>query len=212
VPGAADRWCLVVPVKRLAAAKTRLGPPFDASRGALALAFALDTTVAALACPDVLAVVVVTDDPTAAQRLAAVGAEVVGDEPDAGLNPALEHGAAVARRSYPACGAGALSADLPALRADELAAALTAAGAHRRSFVRDAEGSGTTLVLARPDERLQPAFGPSSAARHAAAGYVELAGEGLASVRQDVDTVADMERARGIGVGPHTRALLLDIQ
>ena len=48
---ASRRWCLVLPVKRLDVAKTRLGPPYADHRRSLALAFALDTTVAALACP-----------------------------------------------------------------------------------------------------------------------------------------------------------------
>ena len=53
---ASRRWCLVLPVKRLSGAKTRLGPPYDGDRARLALAFALDTAAAALACPLVAAV------------------------------------------------------------------------------------------------------------------------------------------------------------
>lgn len=202
------RWCLVVPVKRLLIAKTRLGPPYDMHRRALALAFALDTTVAALASPAVRGVLVVTDDPEAADILATTGADVVDDEPNAGLNPALSHGAAVATLAHPGCGLGALSADLPSLRPAELTEALERAAAHEASFVRDAEGTGTTLVLARSLDAFRPAFGPGSARRHARAGFAELAGAGLPSIRHDVDTTQDLAVAIGMGVGARTTHLL----
>lgn len=202
------RWFLVVPVKRLEVAKTRLGPPYERARPELALAFALDTSVAALASPLVASVVAVTDDPAAARALAAVGADVVPDEPDAGLNPALAHGATVAARTRPACGAGALSADLPALRPLELTAALRRAAAHAAGFVRDADGRGTTLVTALAPAQLRPLFGPDSARRHAATGHREITGGDLGSLRRDVDTAADLAAARDMGLGPHTTALL----
>ncbi len=197
----------MLPVKRLAGAKTRLGAPYDGQRGALALAFALDTTVAALACTRVAAVLVVTDDDTAAARLTALGAEVTGDHPDAGLNPALAHGAALASATRPDTFVGTLAADLPALRPDELAGALDTAAAHERAFVRDATGSGTTLLLARDAATLAPMFGPGSAGDHARSGAVEVVG-GVPSLRLDVDTAADLDAARELGVGPWTRAVL----
>jgi 2-phospho-L-lactate guanylyltransferase len=208
VSSESGRWCLVVPVKRLAVAKTRLGPPYDVVRHDLALAFALDTTVAALASDAVRAVLVVTDEPEAARLLGDAGAEVVGDEPDAGLNPALAHGAAVASAHHPGCGTGALSADLPALRPLELTRALGRAEEHSACFLRDAEGSGTTLVLARSHADLRLFFGPDSASRHARAGLTELPGDDLETLRRDVDTVADLAVARDLGVGPHTARLL----
>jgi 2-phospho-L-lactate guanylyltransferase len=202
------RWCLVVPVKRLEVAKSRLGDPYGHHREALALAFALDATTAALASDAVRAVLVVTDEPEAAALLARAGAEVVDDEPDDGLNPALVHGVRRAALEYPGCGLGALSADLPALRSDELTRVLDRAAAHDASFLRDAEGSGTTAVLARTAALFRPAFGPGSAARHAADGLVELAGDDVGSVRQDVDTTADLGAARLLGLGPRTSDLL----
>jgi len=198
----------VVPVKRLALAKTRLGPPYDTHRRALALAFALDTTAAALASEAVCAVLVVTNEPEAAALLAATGADVISDAPDAGLNPALAHGAAVTALDHPGCGLGALSADLPALRPDELSLTLGRAAAHETSFLRDSEGTGTTLVLARSLETFRPAFGPDSARRHAAAGFTEIAGADVPSVRHDVDTTADLTLATRLGVGRCTARLL----
>src|SRR4051795_2463495 len=120
-------WTLVVPVKPLAQAKSRLSGPAGPHRERLALAIATDTGSAVLRSSRVQGVVVVTDDPVAAPELAALGAIVVPDEPDDGLNPALVHGAAQARRIAPASGVGALSAALPALRPAELDRVLEAA-------------------------------------------------------------------------------------
>ena len=198
-----ERWCLVVPVKRLALAKTRLTATAGPHRSDLALAFALDTVEAALGCDLVRAVVAVTDEPEAARLLLRLGADVVADRPDAGLNPALVHGAEAARAAHPDCGIGALSADLPALRPAELEHALRQATA-AVSFVRDAGHDGTTLLLAHPGSELEPEFGPASAHRHAARGAVELLGAGFPSLRRDVDTEDDLAAAVGLGLGPRS--------
>jgi 2-phospho-L-lactate/phosphoenolpyruvate guanylyltransferase len=202
-----DPWCLVIPVKRLSLAKTRLTGVAGEHRVELALAFALDTTLAALACDVVRAVVVVTHQPDALQALTDAGALVVADEPAAGLNPALVHGADVAARTHPGTGIGALSADLPALRPDELRAALAQAPQVGAAFVRDAEGGGTTTLLARHRGDFAPAYGPGSALAHLAGGALELHGSAFPSLRQDVDTEADLVAALAMGVGPHTAAV-----
>src|SRR5262245_20801441 len=82
-------WSLVLPLKPLHLAKSRLSAYPGGLRGELALAFAVDTVTAALRCPLVKRVLVVTDDPAAAHELTAAGALVVPDEPAAGLNEAL---------------------------------------------------------------------------------------------------------------------------
>jgi 2-phospho-L-lactate guanylyltransferase len=196
-----------MPVKRLALAKTRLAEVAGEHRVALALAFALDTAAAALACDHVAGLVVVTDEPDALHALTQIGALVVADGPDAGLNPALAHGADAAAQAHPGTALGAISADLPALRPDELRAALTAAPAAGAAFVRDAEGSGTTTLLARRRSDFLPAFGPGSAAAHLSGGAVELLGDAFPSLRQDVDTPADLVRALAMRVGSYTAAV-----
>jgi 2-phospho-L-lactate/phosphoenolpyruvate guanylyltransferase len=196
-------WSVVVPAKRLAVAKTRLRP-LTGGQGAahddLVLALLADTVAAALACPVVAEVVVVTDDPAAADVVRRLGARTVADQPDRGLNPALEHGARSA--AHPAV--AALSSDLPALRPAELAAALGAAG-DGRSFVADADGTGTTLLAAVGTE-LRPQFGPGSAEAHLASGAVPLVGSWPGLVR-DVDTEADLGAALALGAGPRTTAV-----
>jgi 2-phospho-L-lactate/phosphoenolpyruvate guanylyltransferase len=201
-------WSVVVPAKRLALAKTRLRPLTDrlgAAHDDLVLALLADTVAATLACPAVGVVVVVTDDPAAADVVRTLGARTVADVPDRGLNPALEHGARTA--AGPAV--AALSSDLPALRPDELAAALRAA-ADGRSFVADADGTGTTLLAAVGTD-LRPHFGPGSAQAHLGSGAVPLTGPWPGLVR-DVDTEADLRAALALGAGPRTTALVGRLQ
>ncbi|MEV0304756.1 2-phospho-L-lactate guanylyltransferase [Streptomyces prasinus] len=201
------QWTLVVPLKPLAEAKSRLSDTADdALRPGLALAFAQDTVAAALACRAVRNVVVVTDDALAGRELGALGAGIVADEPGSGLNAALAHAAAVVRAVWPAGPVAALNADLPALRTAELTRVLERAAAFPRAFLPDAAGVGTTLLTAAATEELRPAFGPGSRARHRAWGAVELRLDAVDSVRQDVDTGDDLRAALALGVGPRTAA------
>lgn len=202
------QWTLVVPVKPLARAKSRLSDTADDGvRPGLALAFAQDTVAAALACPSVADVAVVTDDPRAARELAKLGAGVVPDEPGGGLNAALAHGAATVRAARSESPVAALNADLPALRPTELARVLTAAAQFPRAFLPDAAGIGTTLLAVTAGRELAPAFGTDSRDRHRASGAVELRLDAVHSVRQDVDTGDDLRTALALGVGPHTAAV-----
>ena len=74
-------WTVLLPVKVLARAKSRLAVLAGDRRRELALALASDTVAAVLACPEVARVVVVTSDPVAGPLLAALGAVVVPDAP-----------------------------------------------------------------------------------------------------------------------------------
>lgn len=200
-------WSVVVPVKRLGVAKSRLRSTLpSADHNALVLAICLDTVSAAIACAPVARVLVVTDDPRAGAAVLDAGALVVADEPDSGLNPAVNHGAATAARLAPGDSVAVLSADLPALRPLELAAALAAASAHMRAFVTDAAATGTTLLTAAPGHGLLASYGPLSRRAHAATGAVELEGD-WPSLRHDVDTAADLRTAAALGLGPRTAAL-----
>jgi 2-phospho-L-lactate guanylyltransferase len=197
-------WSLVVPLKPLTLAKSRLAAAAGASRPGLALAFAQDTVAGALACPAVADVVVVTDDAAAGAELARLGARIVPDAPGAGLNAALAHGARTVRAARPDAAVAAMNADLPALRPPELLRVLEIAAVFPRAFLADAAGIGTTLLSAGPGVELAPAFGGPSRARHSASGAVEIALAGVESVRRDVDTAADLRTALALGVGPHT--------
>ena len=202
-------WTVVLPVKVLARAKSRLALLAGSRRADLALALASDTVSAVVACPDVTRVLVVTSDAKAGSRLAALGAIVVPDEPDGGLNSALRHGAAVASDRWPDSGVAALAADLPALRPGELSRALRAAAvaAGGAAFVPDAAGTGTTMYAVAPGVAFRPMFGGASRARHASAGAVELSLDGVPGLRRDVDTPEDLRAAVALGAGFRTAAV-----
>jgi 2-phospho-L-lactate guanylyltransferase len=204
-------WSLVIPVKVLARAKSRLTELAGPRRPELALALAADTVAAATGCPEVAAVIVVSDDPAAAAELTGLGALVIPDDPDDGLNPALRHGAAAAAELRPEAGTGALAADLPALRPAELGRALRAAANWPEAFVPDAAGSGTTLYTTVPGSRFEPRFGPGSRLAHLTAGAAELDITGISSLRRDVDTAGDLGSAARLGLGPHTAPIAVEL-
>lgn len=209
-----------MPVKALVAAKSRLRGAADHGVGEagaharLALALAHDTIAAVLAATQVRRLLVVSADAVVAAELAAVGVEVVPDGPLGGLNAAYAHGAALLRSRDATVPVGALQADLPALRPAELDAAIRAglaviaSGTASRVFCADADGTGTTLLLAAPGVDLDPRFGVDSAQRHRESGAHLLRGE-WPGLRHDVDTAADLRRAADIGLGEHTRGVLV---
>ncbi|PSL05910.1 2-phospho-L-lactate guanylyltransferase [Haloactinopolyspora alba] len=201
-------WSVVIPVKRPEFAKTRLADAVGAMRPEVARAFAADTVAAAVECPLVERVVVVTDDAAAADETERLGAEVVADTPDAGLNAALRHGAETVRARHGSAAVATLSADLPSLRPDELRRVLVAATAHAVSFVADASGIGTTLYASAPGATFMPRFGGRSRAAHRADGAVELDLDDVPSVRRDIDTAIDLWDAERLGLGPRTTAVM----
>ena len=199
-----SRFCVLVPVKAVARAKSRLAPLGDETRRALVEAFAVDTVTAALSSPLVDQVLVVTDDHRLAARLRDAGAHVVPDGVVDDLNGSLVQGAAEARRRWPNLALAALCADLPSLRGTDLSHALTSAAEHDRCFVADRQGVGTTMVTALPGADLILRFGPGSREAHLADGMHELTEVGVGTVRRDVDTPEDLGEALALGVGPCT--------
>jgi 2-phospho-L-lactate guanylyltransferase len=147
---------------------------------------------------------VTTDDARFASTLTALGADACPDGGN-GLNPALVQAVAEAARRWPGLRPVALCADLPALRAEDLATALASVG-DRTAFVADAAGTGTTLYTASYDD-FDPRFGVDSAAAHAAAGATPVPGD-LPGLRQDVDDIVSLRAAVVLGVGPATHAVL----
>lgn len=206
---------LLVPVKPLARAKTRLRGAADGGAGdrrahaALALALARDVLAAAAAATTVRRLLAITSDRDVAVALAADGVGTLPDEPDAGLNPALRHGERELRAADPGAAVAALQADLAALRPEQLDAAIGLALATApRAFCPDRTDTGTTLLVAASGRPLDPRFGVGSAAAHRLAGAVELAGD-WPGLRCDVDTPADLAVAVELGLGEHTRAVLV---
>ncbi len=206
---------VVIAVKDLAAAKTRLADAFaDADRARLVVAMFRDTVVAAQAVDAVGAVTVVTPDPAVSDAALELGARVVREPCDvspgnsvARLNSAFAAAASMVRAE------GdddiiALQADLPALRPAELAQAYRLAPSGMRSVVSDHHGTGTAaLILKGNAEEFAPLFGPSSARRHRESGAEDLHGS-WPGLRLDVDTIDDVRAAHALGVGRATTEVL----
>jgi 2-phospho-L-lactate/phosphoenolpyruvate guanylyltransferase len=201
-------WSLVIPVKLLAQAKTRLTGLDPERRSRLALAMAADTVSAALQADSVATVLVVTDDQEVRLVVGRLGALVLADAPGAGLNEALGYAAGYARQRWPSQGVCAVAGDLPAMRPAELATALRAAAHFGVAFVPDADGTGTALYAATPGSAFRPRFGPASRRQHLDGGAAEIQSWVLTGLRRDVDTVDDLRAAAAIGLGPRTRAEL----
>jgi len=196
---------VIVAVKHLAAAKTRLAPMFSAPvRGDIVLGMLVDTLTAATRVSAVRSIAVVTPDDVAAAAAVDLGAAVIADPTPAGHPDPLNNAIANAERvvSESVSNIVVLQGDLPALRTQELADAIAAARRHHRSFVADRLGTGTAVLCAFGFP-LDPRFGLNSAQRHRHSGAVELTG-GWPGLRCDIDTPEDLAVARGIGMGPAT--------
>lgn len=198
-----SHWTVVVPVKRLDDAKTRLQSTREGTAGReLALAFACDTVASVLACPSVAMVAVVTPDETVHSALPD-GVRRIGEPGDEGLNAAISH----ACTALPPGPVAVIVSDLPSLHADELSAALDTAASNDFSFVPDSDGTGTVLLASKTPDLLRPQFGEGSASVHESAGAARLGGD-WPTLRNDVDTRADLKDALAMGAGRHTVSAL----
>jgi 2-phospho-L-lactate guanylyltransferase len=202
----AQGWAVVMPVKQLAHAKTRITSTAETSVAALAFAFVKDTTSAVLACPDVDLVVIATSDSQVADWAGERGCTVVSDDGHPGINAAARHGAerAFGRRT------AILVSDLPCLTPDSLSAVLQAGTEHPRAFLTDRQGTGTTIWMAGDGSMVTTRFGSNSRALHAQAGAVDLVAEqpdriDWLAARHDIDTRDDLGSAMSLGVGAFTR-------
>ncbi|KBZ64519.1 2-phospho-L-lactate guanylyltransferase [Mycobacterium [tuberculosis] TKK-01-0051] len=196
---------LIIAVKRLAAAKTRLAPVFSArTRESVVLAMLMDTLTAAGRVRSLGSITVITPDDAAAAAATELGADVLADPTPDGHPDPLNNAIAAAERAVGSSFANviALQGDLPALQTQELNEAIAAARQHRRSFVADRLATGTAALFAFGSP-LDPQFGPDSSARHRSSGAIELTGA-WPGLRCDVDTPTDLAAARRLGVGAAT--------
>ncbi|OBG22702.1 2-phospho-L-lactate guanylyltransferase [Mycobacterium sp. 852002-51057_SCH5723018] len=200
---------LIIAVKRLTAAKTRLAPVFSArTREAVVLAMLVDTLSAAAGVAALGSITVVTPDEAAAATAIELGVDVLADPTPEGHSDPLNNAIASAERALVLTFSNivVLQGDLPALQTQELAEAIAAARQHRRSFVADRLATGTAALCAF-GAALDPHFGPDSCARHRRSGAIELTGA-WPGLRCDVDTPADLAAARRLGVGSATARAL----
>jgi 2-phospho-L-lactate guanylyltransferase len=202
----------VVPVKRLAAGKSRLAAALGREAvEALALAMLGDVLAAIRASGRVDRIVVATPDPEVGEAARALGAEArVADDP--GLNAALD--ATSAALADPAGAllvvlgdvAGAAGRDLA--RLFEALDQLGGTGA----VLAPARDGGSAALLRRPPDAIPSCFGADSAKAHRAAAeragvpWRELA---LPSLAIDLDRADDLRALLASeAAAPRTRALL----
>jgi 2-phospho-L-lactate guanylyltransferase len=196
------QYGLLLPVKPLAIAKSRLAPLGESPRRELVVAMALDTLRATLASPLVAEVLVVTDDHRLADHLRIPGVDVVPDG-DSDLNRSLVAASHELERRAPGTPVAAVCADLPAMKTHEITEALEHALA-TGGFVPDRAGGGTTLVAAAGVSAFRPRLGPGSRAAHDALGLPVLDDSPRSGLRHDVDTPADLHAALSLHVGRET--------
>lgn len=206
----------VVPVKHLAAGKSRLLPRLARDRlGALSLAMLRDILAALAATPSLERTVVVTPDADVADAARKAGALAhLRSEP--GLNQAID---AVARELKLAEAEPYLVVlgDVAGARAEDLEAmfhALSELGG-RGAVLAPARDGGSSALLRAPWDTIPSSFGPESADRHRRAAeraeiaYRELP---LPSLAIDLDDPKDVELFLAAeGGGRHTRKLLREL-
>ncbi|MCB0919293.1 MAG: 2-phospho-L-lactate guanylyltransferase [Actinobacteria bacterium] len=202
-PAQPPDWSIVIPLKDLDDSKSRmtLAPQV---RRRLAAGFAADVIESCLRTPTVGRVVVVS--PRAPDLPVLNGRVEVISDAGRGVNEAI----VLAAEAIPDGPTAVIMADLPSLRAPDVGRFLEQSRAHRRSFVCDAAGIGTTALAAQQASWLRPGFGPGSRARHRSEDAHELPDPALFRLRRDVDTLVDLFDARRIGVGAHTADALLN--
>jgi 2-phospho-L-lactate guanylyltransferase len=157
----------VVPVKRLAAGKSRLRDALgDAQVEALALAMLGDVVDAIRASGCVDRIVVATPDPEVGDAARALGAEArVADDP--GLRAALD--ATAAAYADPAGALLVVLGDVAGASGRDVAALFAALAGGAGAVLAPARDGGTAALLRRPPGAIPSCFGPDSAAAHRAA-------------------------------------------
>jgi len=223
------RTAAILPVKRFAEAKQRLGASIaDPLRLELARAMVADVLQALAETASIERTIVVTRESSLAAAEREQGALVLEDEPEAGQSAAVRIGV---RRALaegiervlcipgdcPALDPAELDRLLDAGHDDRAAGDDSAARGEREVvIIPDRHGTGTNGLLLTPPHAIEPSFGPDSCARHRALALGAGAAcrvERLPSLLLDIDTGADLialrERLAAAGLcAPRTRAVL----
>ncbi len=187
----------IVPVRGLAAGKTRLAEVLDPGQryalNLMLLGRALDAVAEAQGGLSRCIIASAGEDALAVARRR--GAVALAEPCNSGLNAALE----CARDHARAAGASAvmiLAADLPAVSGASLSALIAAVSPGQAAVVADKHGRGTNGLLLPAGSQLRFAFGEDSLARHAAAlrlGSAEPLIWEDGALSFDLDTPADHE-------------------
>jgi 2-phospho-L-lactate guanylyltransferase len=191
----------IVPVKRLAAAKSRLAPALPARRRRELVAFLLKRTLDVLQSdPGVKGIIVVGRDRAVSALARRNGASFVGEGQRGGLNRALTRARTAAVR-HGAEAVMVVPADLPMLSAEDIARVRRKAG--RPPFVvvgPDRSGEGTNVLYLAPPGVIGFCFGEGSCRRHIRAARqagVQAAVLRRKALAQDLDRPEDLRCLEG---------------
>jgi 2-phospho-L-lactate guanylyltransferase len=220
------RTAAILPVKRFAMAKSRLGASVaDPLRLELARAMVADVLLALAETASIERTIVVTREQALLEVAREHGALLVADAQEDGQSAAVTLGV---RRALAEgiervlC----IPGDCPALDPAELESLLASCGARSAGeaevvIVPDRHGTGTNGLLLTPPNAIAPSFGPDSCERHRAlalAAGVSCRLRRPASLLLDIDTGADLaalqdrpieDRPSGASaLASHTRAVL----
>ena len=217
------RTAAILPVKRFALAKQRLGASVaDTLRLQLAHAMVADVLLALAQTESIERTIVITRERSVAASAHEQGVTVLDDAAESGQSAAASLGVRWALEEgieRVLCVPG----DCPALDPAELEALLDADASsghatrrHGVVIVPDRHGTGTNGLLLSPPDAILPSFGPGSCERHRAlalAAGIDARIERPSSLLLDIDTGADLaalrERLAGLSApAPRTRAVL----
>jgi 2-phospho-L-lactate/phosphoenolpyruvate guanylyltransferase len=205
------RTAAILPVKRFAQAKQRLGASVeDPLRLDLARAMVGDVLAALTETASIEHTIVVTGEPSVADTARAQGAIVIDDSAQDGQSAAVALGVEHAftegiERAL------CIPGDCPTLDPAELEALLSPSAGDRPEvvIVPDRHGTGTNGLLLAPPDAIPPSFGPDSCERHRAlalAASVRWRIERPPSLLLDIDTGDDLTALRARLSAEHVRA------
>jgi 2-phospho-L-lactate guanylyltransferase len=208
----------ILPVKSFGAAKQRLASALGAgSRQALAQAMLSDVLSSLRRVPGLDSVAVVTGDRVAESAALGERVEVLRDTEETGQSAAALIGIGYAQ-AHGFERVLLVPGDTPLLDPGEVAALLRRGREEGLGavIVPDRHGEGTNALLLSPPDAIEPAFGPGSCERHAAAARaagVAWTVERVPTLELDVDTCQDLELLAATldgrrGQAPSTRGAL----
>lgn len=218
------RTAAILPVKRFALAKQRLGASVaDPLRDDLARAMVADVLVALSETASIERTIVVTREDSVASSARYLGALVVQDTAEESQSAAVALGVERALAEgfervlcIPGDCPALDPADLDALLGDATATSDGAPYDYRSRptaravvIVPDRHGTGTNGLLLTPPDAISPSFGPGSCGRHselARAAGATCRIERPASLLLDIDTSEDLAALRERLAGEHIRA------
>ena len=186
----------VVPVKRLADAKQRLGGALSADlRQRLVKTMLGDVLDQLRQTPGIEQVIVVSRDPDVANLARERAVRTVIEPEGSDLNAAIAFGLEAARKSGARRGL-IVPGDVPLALAADFSELLAAAdGPELSAIAPSLDGDGTNALLVPLPMPFKPLFGPASAARHQAAARkagLRMAVVASDRIGRDIDTCEDL--------------------